>query len=172
VKPPISLRVGDREYLLTNWAKMKGISREALYFRMKSGWTPEQIIGEEPRPKREAKPRKTVRNPQGPRPRENKLIEPVRLRAKLKAVVITDHKATGEAAKEIRKLAGLSQEDAVKSLGWSLAKISEMERGQTKWKQKDIDHFNKVAKGWVKNGNDDRTTAVNDGQSGAGTIDV
>ncbi len=149
MRTQISLKVGTREFLLTNWAKIKGISREALYFRMKSGWTPEQVIGEEPRPKREAKPRRTVRNPQGPRPRENKLIEPVRLRAKLKAVVITDHKATGKAAKEIRKLAGLSQDDAVKSLGWSLAKISEMERGQTKWTQKHIDHFNEVAKGWV-----------------------
>lgn len=150
MRTQISLKVGTREYLLTNWAKIKGISREALYFRMKSGWTPEQVIGEESRPKREAKPRSAVKNPQGPRPRENKLIDHLRLRAKLKAVVITDHEATGQAAKEIRTLAGLSQEDAIKSLGWSMAKISEMERGKTKWKQKDIDHFNLVSKGWVK----------------------
>ena len=152
MKTPLSLRVGDRELLLTNWSKIKGIARETLYGRLKAGWTPEQIVGEELRPQRERKPRKSkAKNPQGPKRRENKLTEPIELRLELKTVVVTDHEATGRAAKKIRSLAGLSMEQAHKTIGWTLSQLWGMEAGRTSWKQKHIDQFNKAVKGWVAN---------------------
>jgi len=149
VRQQVSLRVGDREFLLTNWAKIKGIARETLYGRLKAGWTPEQIIGEEPRPLREVKPRKLASKPQGPRHRENKLMEPAELQLVRKTVIVTDHEAIGKAAAAIRRQAGLSMEQARKSLGWTISTVYEMEHGRTCWKQKHIDHFNAVAATWV-----------------------
>jgi hypothetical protein len=154
----VSLRVGDRELLLSNWAKLTGVNRGTLYSRIKAGWTPEQVIGEEARPRVKAKPRSLKGKP---KPRKNRLMEvaQVELITKTVTTVVTDDKEIGKAAKAIRILAGLSLSQAAISLGWTLMHVWEMERGRTKWKQKHIDHFNNVARGWVNNGSDDNNAA-------------
>jgi len=149
VRKAVTLRVGDREFLLANWAKITGVHRNTLYARIKAGWTPEEVIGEKDRPQ----PQPKDRGPKGPaKIRPNNLTQAVEIHYVSKTVtkVVPDNKAIGQAAREVRKLAGLSLAQASVTLGMTLMKLWEMESGRTKWKQKDIDKFNQISKGWVK----------------------
>ena len=66
-------------------------------------------------------------------------------------VVAIDNAATGRRMREIRQMAGLSMDQAAEALGWTSNQIFKLEKGRVKWRQKHIDHVNKVAKGWVTN---------------------
>jgi len=149
-KKPMTLRVGDREYTIANWAKIKGKKRSTFYARHKDGWPPAQVIGEEPRPKYQLLPHQIPKPRKGPKPRKNTLTEPVEITLLTKSVIMTDSKATGAAAGEVRRRAGLSMQQASESLGLALSQVHDLEHGHTKWTQRHIDHFNEVAKGWVK----------------------
>ena len=137
----IQLKVGDKTLSVSNWSKLRNIRKKTIYDRIRAKWPPEQIIGLEPRPSRT--------DHVGPRPRKNKLTEPVELKEVVRIVEVIDHILTGRAAREIRNRAGLSIDQAAESLGWTMSSLWEMEMGRTKWRQKRIDHFNEVAKGWV-----------------------
>jgi len=135
------LTVGNQTLSVSNWSKITGIRKKTLHDRIRANWSPEQIIGREQRPCRT--------DHIGPRPRTNTLTEPVELKEVVRVVEVIDHILTGRAAREIRTQAGLSIDQAAESLGWTMSSLWEMEMGRTKWRQKRIDHFNEVAKGWV-----------------------
>lgn len=139
----IQLTIGNQTLTISNWAKVTGISRKTIYERTRAGWTPLQATG------REAPPWKTWHL--GPKPRKNKLTEFSRLEAATVTVVAIDNVATGRRMREIRQMAGLSMDQAAEALGWTSNQIFKLEKGRVKWRQKHIDHVNKVAKGWVEN---------------------
>lgn len=163
----ISLEIDGKELTITNWSKITKVNRKTIYCRHVAGWTPRQCVGFDPPPYRCWR-----RGKLGPKPRKNNLTEFSPIQLATVNVVAVDNVATGQAVKEIRKRAGLSMEQAADLLGWGHGRMWKLEKGEIQWKQKHIDHFNTVAKGWVQNGNDDRTTAVNDRTSGTGTVDV
>jgi DNA-binding XRE family transcriptional regulator len=153
VNKSISLRVGDREFLIGNWCKITGIPLNTLYGRVKAGWTPEEVIGEKERPRSNLVPRREFGPPKA---RENNLTEHVEIRVVKKVITkeVVDNEAIGQAAREIRIKAGLSLDQASDRLGISLGSLHKLEKGTSNWTAKKIENFNQVSKGWVNNDND------------------
>jgi DNA-binding XRE family transcriptional regulator len=82
-----------------------------------------------------------------------------------------NHDYIGQRVKQVRILAGRTQQMLADEIGIGVKTLSRMENGAPYWTPERVEKFNELAKGWVKNGNDDRNT-VNDRQSSSRTVDV
>ena len=161
---PIMIRANGNLLSIRDWSAITGIGHRTIYQRyVCSRWPAEEALGF----KKRITPHRT-----GPIKRERRLFEFAGLSVVTKTVEVIDSEEIGRQAKAVRKAAGLSRDQAASDLEWNPYTLFRLERGEQEWDQKTLEHFNKVAKGWVANGNNDRTAAVNDRQSGAGTVDV
>jgi DNA-binding transcriptional regulator YiaG len=68
------------------------------------------------------------------------------LRLLTKVVTLTDHEATGDKAREIRKKHGITLDVLCQRMQVSLSFCSLLERGNRSWTEPMVDRFNKAVK--------------------------
>ena len=168
MKPVKTLTVNGQTLSFANWSKLRKINVKLLRARDNRGWTPAQCVGIDPPPVQ-----KKPYSEGGPRVwRPNILANWEPMQEIVKTVQVLDHDAMAAKANRIRRLAGRSLQEAADECGWTLSTQSNLESGKSKWTPQKLQRFNEVAKVWADEYSNPRTTAVNDGQSGAGTVDV
>lgn len=139
----IMIRANGNLLSIRDWSAITGIGHVTIYDRyVNSKWPAEEALGFKER---------VTRRPTGPFKRKGRLKEFQGLAAVVKTVEVLDSKEIGRQAFEVRKAAGLSRDQAAKSLGIRPNTLYRLERGEQPWKREVLDRFNEVAKGWVTN---------------------
>lgn len=137
VRQTIELEYGGMTLSIHNWAKLRGIRRNAIRQRLKKGLPMAVVLGFEP-VKRNTPP---VHKPMT---RTNQPAE--ELKAITKPVEVIDSEAVGREAKRIRRACGVTQDDAAKDMRLKAYRL--LECGRMKWTAELVAKFNAVAKTW------------------------
>jgi hypothetical protein len=126
---------------IANWAKIRRMTKQKIYERLRRGWTVGEAL--------EFDVREFHTNNGNGRPRliRRRTEPPEELRAITKVVEIIDNEAVRRTAKKIRQSCGVTQKEAAAEIKIRCYEL--LENGKRKWTQPLIDRFNAVAKTWV-----------------------